>query len=82
MSTMSLRLPESLHRRAKELARQEGISINQLVATALAEKISALAAGEYLENRAARGSRRKFERALSKVKHVEPEERDRLSARG
>lgn len=82
MSTMSLRLPESLHRQAKELARQEGISINQLVATALAEKISALAAGEYLEKRAARGSRRKFERALGKVKDAEPEERDRLAARG
>lgn len=78
MSTMSLRLSESLHRQAKELARQEGISINQLVATALAEKISALAAGEYLEKRAACGSRRKFERALSKVKDVEPTEQDRL----
>jgi hypothetical protein len=79
MSAMSVRLPESLHRQAKELARQEGISINQLVATALAEKISALAAGEYLEKRAARGNRRKFERALSKVKDVQPPEHDRLS---
>jgi hypothetical protein len=74
---MSLRLPESLHRQAKALAQQEGISINQLVATALAEKISALAAGEYLENRAKRGSRHKFERALRKVKNVEPAEIDR-----
>jgi hypothetical protein len=37
-----------------------------------------LAAGEYLEKRGARGSRRKFERALGKVKDVEPEERERL----
>jgi hypothetical protein len=78
MSTMSLRLPESLHRRAKELARQEGISINQLVATALAEKISALAAGEYLQNRAARGNRQKFDRALNKVKKSKPDAKDRL----
>jgi hypothetical protein len=76
---MSLRLPESLHREAKKLARQEGISINQLVSTALAEKISALAAGEYLEQRAQHGSRRKFERALGKVKNAEPEDRDRTS---
>lgn len=80
MSTMSLRLPTSLHRQAKELARQEGISINQLVATALAEKLSALAAGEYLQNRAARGSRRKFDRALNKVKNVAPDDNDRLTA--
>jgi hypothetical protein len=78
MSTMSLRLPESLHRRAKELAAEEGISINQLVATALAEKISALAAGEYLQNRAARGARRKFDRALNKVKKSPAEPDDRL----
>jgi hypothetical protein len=78
MSTMSLRLPESLHRRAKELAAEEGISINQLVATALAEKISALAAGEYLQNRAVRGSRRKFEQALAKVKKSPPAAEDKL----
>jgi hypothetical protein len=78
VSTLSLRLSESLHRQAKLLAQQEGVSINQLVATALAEKISALAAGEYLEKRAARGNRRKFERALGKVKDAEPEKRDRL----
>jgi hypothetical protein len=77
---MSLRLSASLHRQAKELARQEGISINQLVATALAEKISALSAGEYLEKRARRGSRVKFERALDKVKNVAPDDFDRLSA--
>ena len=78
MSTMSLRLPASLHRQAKVLARQEGVSINQLVTTALAEKISALAAGEYLKNRAQHGSRRKFDRALRKVKNVAPEDHDRL----
>jgi hypothetical protein len=81
MSTMSLRLSESLHRHAKKLARQEGISINQLVATALAEKISALAAGEYLEKRAERGSRSKFDRALNKVRKTAPDNCDRISDR-
>jgi hypothetical protein len=44
----------------------------------LAEKISALMTEEYLAERAARGSREKFERAMLKVADVEPEERDRL----
>ena len=79
MSTLSLRLSESLHRHAKALEKREGISINQLVATALAEKISALNAGEYLEMRAQRGDRKKFERALSKVIDVPPDECDRHS---
>ena len=68
MSTISLRLPESLHDKARELAKQENVSINQLVATALAEKLSALMTEEYLQARAKRGSRRKFEAVLRKVR--------------
>jgi hypothetical protein len=68
MSTISLRLPKSLHKQARELGEKEDISINQLVATALAEKMSALMTGEYLAERAARGSRRKFDRILKKVR--------------
>ena len=68
MSTISLRLPESLHEKARELARQENVSINQLVATALAEKLSALVTEEYLRERAKRGNRRKFEAVLRKVR--------------
>lgn len=78
MSTISLRLSESLHRKVRELAKQEGISINQLITTALAEKISALTTLEYLSERALRGSRKKFDEALSKIKENEPESVDRL----
>lgn len=78
MSTLSVRLPESLHKKAKELAAQENISVNQFITSALAEKISALITEDYLENRAARGSREKFKKALSKAKAVEPAEKDRL----
>ena len=42
MSTISLRLSESLHKSVREIARREGVSINQLISTALAEKLSAL----------------------------------------
>lgn len=78
MSTLSLRLPESLHRQVKELARREGISINQFIATAVAEKMSALLTEEYLEERARRGSRERYEAALAEVADVEPDEWDRL----
>jgi len=79
MSAMSLRLPESLHHAARELAEREGISVNQLVATALAEKLAALMTVEYLE-RAKRGSRKTFLAAMARVPDVEPEPRDRLPA--
>ena len=78
MSTISLRLPASPHKSVRELAKKEDVSINQLITTALAEKLSALMTVEYLEERAERASRRKFVRAMSKVRDVRPEERDEL----
>ena len=78
MSTMSLRLPESLHERARELAKREGISINQLIATALAEKISALDTVAYLEERAARGSLEAFLEILSRAPSGPPVPGDEL----
>lgn len=68
MSTLSLRLPDSLHQKVRELAEREGTSINQFIATALAEKMSALLTVEYLEERARRGERSRFEAVLGKVK--------------
>ncbi|MFO0873304.1 MAG: toxin-antitoxin system HicB family antitoxin [Phycisphaerales bacterium] len=80
MSTMSIRLPNSLHARARDLAQREGVSLNQLIATALAEKMSALMTVEILEERAGRGKRSRFLAALAKVPDREPEEFDRLPA--
>ena len=78
MSTLSVDLPNSLHRKLEELSEEEGIAEEQFIATAVAEKMSALLTEEYLEQRAERGSREKYERALSQVPDVEPDERDRI----
>lgn len=78
MSTLSLRLPESLHKYARELAKKENISINQLVTLALAEKLAAIGAQDYLEKRAKRASEAKFDKAMAKVADVEPPDYDRL----
>jgi predicted transcriptional regulator len=76
MSTISLRLPASLHKKVRELAKKEDVSINQIITTALAEKMSALMTVEYLEDRARRGSRRKFQRAMAKVRNIKPDPQD------
>lgn len=68
MSAISLRLPDSLHESARELAQRDGVSINQLVTLALAEKLSALMTEDYLERRARRGSKKKFMRILAKIR--------------
>jgi hypothetical protein len=78
MSSISLRLPDSLHEAVRDLAKEEKTSINQLINLALAEKMSALWTERYLQKRAGRGSRAKFRRALGKVANIEPEEHDRL----
>ncbi|MGC9986780.1 MAG: toxin-antitoxin system HicB family antitoxin [Polyangia bacterium] len=78
MSTLSLRLPESLHRRLGDVAGQEGVSINQLINSAVAEKMSALLTEQYLTERASRGSRSKFAAALAKIPDADPAEQDRL----
>jgi predicted transcriptional regulator len=78
MSTISLRLPDSLHEAVRELAKKEKISVNQFITLALAQKMSALMTGEYLGARAKRGDRAKFEAAMSKGSDIEPEEHDRL----
>lgn len=78
MSTVSLRLPASLHDSLRDLARRDGVSLNQFIITAVAEKLSALETEEYLAGRAARASREGFEHALSKVSDREAMEEDRI----
>ena len=79
MSLLNVNIPESLRRRAQFLAQDDGIPLEQFIATALAEKVAALDADDYIRSRAARGSREKFERVLVKVPDVEPAAYDRLS---
>lgn len=67
MSALSLRLPDSVHRHIKELAQQEGVSINQFIASAVAEKVSAIATEDYLLQRAQRVDKQAFQALLAKV---------------
>lgn len=72
MTSLSLRLPESLHRQVRELAEREDVSMNQFIATAVAEKMSALLTVDYLEARARRGSRSHMHAVLERVPDVPP----------
>jgi predicted HicB family RNase H-like nuclease len=42
MSTLSVRIPNSLHDDAREIAKAEDVSLSQLIAASLAEKVSAI----------------------------------------
>jgi len=77
MSTISIRLPNSIHEQVRRLAEREDISINQFITVALAEKLSALMTEDYLRERAAQSSRAAFEAAMAKAPDADPAEHDR-----
>ena len=67
-----------MYEQLKELAHEEGVSMNQFVTLALAEKIATLNTKSYLAERARRGSREKLLAVLDKAPDVEPEAYDKL----
>ena len=81
MSSLSLRLPESLHEKIRELAERDNISINQFIATAVAEKAAALLTVDYLETRARRADTKLLDRLLKRVPDVPPIRGDQLPHR-
>ena len=79
MPTICCSIPESLHATVREIVEREGMSLEQFIMLAMAEKASAIATEEYLMERAERGSKEKFLAAMANVADVEPpDERDRL----
>ena len=78
MSALSLRLPDSIHRHIKEIAKKEGVSINQFISSAVSEKISALLTEDYLKSRAKRSKKKEFKNILDRVPDREPLPGDEL----
>jgi predicted transcriptional regulator len=78
MSALSIRLPDSLHKRIKQVAQRDNVSINQMITLAIAEKLSALETEDYLGNRVSRASKNKFRKVLRKVPNRKPEAKDQI----
>jgi hypothetical protein len=78
MTTLNIKLPDSLAKKAAELAAKDQVSLDQFVSLAVAEKMSGWLTEGYITDRAKRGNREKFLKAMAKVPHVEPEEYDKL----
>ena len=73
--SVSVNIPEELYRRASEIAAAENISVDDLFASALEERLLEL---ERLKEKASHGSYEKFLRVMSKIPAVEPPDSDRL----
>ena len=72
MSALSLRLPDSIHRYIKEIAKREGVSINQFISSAVSEKISAIMTDELLTERARKAKKGAFKKVLDRVSNRPP----------
>jgi hypothetical protein len=73
-----LRLSQSVMREAKETAAREGISLNQFIAGAVGEKLSALRTEDLLKERARRADWRRVQAILDRVGTIPPQEGDEL----
>jgi hypothetical protein len=78
VSTYPLRLPVSIKAEAERLAAQDGSSLNQFVATAVAEKIAALRTAEFFTGR--KGNRDAFRRLMTRDGGEPPQPGDELPA--
>jgi hypothetical protein len=76
--TLSVRMPNSMHETLKDITKEDQVSINQFVNSAIAEKISALLTEKYLNERAKKGNEEAYLDVLSSVPSVEPNEKDKL----
>ena len=72
MSAHSLRLPSSIHQHIREIAKNEGVSINQFVSSAVSEKISAIMTEDSLKSRAKRAKKSDLRKILDDVSKRRP----------
>jgi len=78
MSTLTIQMPESLARQLRECAAKEGLTADQLLSSAAAEKLSALMTVEHLRQRARRAKREDFVAFLDASPDVPPLPGDEL----
>jgi hypothetical protein len=79
MTALTVRLPNSVHQKVKELALRDEISVNQFIAAAVSEKMASVMTLDYLKLEAVKGSRSDFDYFLSLVPNVPAMEGDQMS---
>ena len=72
MTAINVKLPDSIKKKAGELAAKDGVSFDQFVSAAVAEKVSGWLTEDELGRRAKRASRKKYEAALAQAPSVPP----------
>ena len=76
MSTLTVKLPDSLLKTIRRLAKAEGVSVNQFVSSAAGEKLAAWQTLEHLRREAASGRRKDYLKFLDAAGNEPPSETD------
>jgi hypothetical protein len=77
-SSFPLRLASSLQKEARKTAESEGISLNQLINLAVAEKISALRTEEFFRERVSRANVKRARAILKRAGKEPPRKGDQI----
>jgi len=78
MTALTVRLPNSVHQKVRELAKRDEISVNQFIAAAVSEKMASVMTLDYLKQEASKGNRSDFDRFLSLVPNEPPAAGDEM----
>jgi hypothetical protein len=76
LSTYPLRLPRSIRAGVERFSQQDGISINQFVSIAVAEKLAMLQAQVYFAERSARADMVAFDQLMQRNSGASPQSGD------
>jgi hypothetical protein len=71
-----LRLPAGIRAEVERLAKREGISVNQFIALAVAQKVSALNAATWFAERRSRADMKTFDRLMHRTRGEPPRRGD------
>lgn len=78
LSTYPLRLPRSIRAGVDRFSQQDGISVNQFVSIAVAEKLAMLQAQVYFAERSARANMDAFDQLMQRSTGVSPQSGDEI----
>jgi len=77
-SRFPLRLPRSVKAEVERRAKKDGVSVNQFVAVAVAEKLAVMNTGEFFAERRNRADFSAFDRILRRKTGEKPREGDEV----
>lgn len=78
MTEIVIKLPNILHQKIFEVSGKQNVSVDEIIAASVAERLFRLMPDPYLEERAKRATGKGFSNLMNQVPDVPPEEYDKL----